>query len=81
MDWELVAVIGLGVLLVIGISLTSAMKQMGRTAGGTKVDEARSILENRYALGELDEEEFGHRLEVLSEERRRYRKRLYQHSD
>ena len=32
-------------------------------------DEARNVLENRYALGEIDDEEFARRMEQLTKER------------
>jgi uncharacterized membrane protein len=43
-----------------------------KTTRKRKNDEAKGILENRYALGEIDDEEFAHRMEVLAGERRRY---------
>lgn len=81
MDWQWIAVIGLGVVLIVGVGFTSAMRQIIKTESPGKVDEARSILENRYALGELDDEEFAHRLQVLNDERKRNRQRKHQPLD
>lgn len=78
MEWQLVAVIGLFVLLVVGVRFTGSMKQIVKSEWETKVDEARNILENRYALGEIDDDEFAHRLQTLNEERRRSRERRRQ---
>lgn len=75
MEWQIVAVIGLFVLLVVGVRFTGSMRQIIKSDMGTEVDEARNILENRYALGEIDDEEFANRLQTLNEERHRSRER------
>lgn len=62
------------VLFLVGITWASGMQKAAKP-GRRGNDEAKAILENRYALGEIDDEEFAHRMTVLSEERVRYRKK------
>jgi uncharacterized membrane protein len=75
MEWQWVAIAAVFVFLVIGVRMTATMKyaMMQTTKPHSRTDEARSILENRFALGEINEEEFAHRMQVLNEERSRKR--------
>lgn len=63
--WPLIAIIGLGVL-VWALVRASSPSSRG-TDSATDSPRSRSILEERFAQGEITEQEFRERLRVLSD--------------
>ncbi len=73
-NWDPVVwiVVGIAGLIVLMLTMVTAVFRFeARMEKPKRPGEAESILENRYALGEIDDDEFRHRMDVLREERRR----------
>lgn len=65
--WVLIF-IGIGVLVFVAVRLASQSRDDGHTtppASASSASSARTILEERYARGEIDSEEFTERMKML----------------
>lgn len=62
--WLLVLVV-IGVLVFVGVRLASQPRDDSRSAPPASASSARTILEERYARGEIDSEEFTERMQRL----------------
>ncbi len=63
--WLLILV-GIAVLVFVVVRLTSQSREGGKPPSGPPTSSAREILEERYARGEIDTEEFTERVKNLS---------------
>jgi len=61
--WPVLVLVGLAILAYVGVRLA----QGGRSAPPGSSSTARQILDDRYARGEIDEDEYRRRLQVLRE--------------
>jgi putative membrane protein len=59
--WPVLVLVGLAILAYVGVRLA----QGGRSAPPGDASTARQILDERYARGEIDEEEYRHRRSTL----------------
>ena len=65
--WLLI-VVGIGVLIFAVVRLASQSRDGGKTPPGSPTASARAILEERYARGEIDTEEFTERMKNLNDQ-------------
>jgi putative membrane protein len=64
--WPVLIVVGLVILGYVAVRLTQSWQLSGPSGSGSGADSAaRRILDERYARGEIDEEEYRRRRDVL----------------
>lgn len=72
-DWFFGILLMVGVVLLVVLLVRILAGGVKRDAGGTtaeqRVSSARQLLDERYARGELDAEQYRERLRVLGEDR------------
>ena len=72
-DWFFGILIMVGVVLLVVLLVRILAGGVKRDAGGTtgeqRVSSARQLLDERYARGELDAEQYRERVRVLGEDR------------
>jgi putative membrane protein len=59
--WPLLVAVGLAVIGYVAVRLARAGTDGSRDAAGPPSSQARRILDERYARGEIDDEEYRHR--------------------
>jgi len=63
--WPVLIVVGLLVIGYVGVRLAQSRQASGLTGSDRSSSAARRILDERYARGEIDDEEYRRRSEVL----------------